>query len=82
MERRRISLKSIVPILGIVLVFLGPLFFYAMLQFLRTVDYAAGTLAFLSGWCLLRAGVDLTRAALADTYGLHEPSKDSISEQD
>lgn len=51
--------------LGLVLVFLGPIFFYFTIDFLRKVDYFAATLAFLAGWLLLRSGIDLTRAILA-----------------
>lgn len=65
MNSARPNLQRLLPIVGILLVFLGPVFFFFTLQFLRKVDYAAATLAFLAGWCLLRAGVDITRASLA-----------------
>lgn len=63
-EHWRNNLIKLYPGLGLVLVFLGPYFFFQSLSFLRNTDYAAGTLAFLSGWALLRAGIDLTRAYL------------------
>ena len=67
LERWRSALMKLYPGLGLALVFLGPYFFFQSLSFLRITDYAASTLAFLAGWALLRAGVDLTRAYLATT---------------
>lgn len=62
---RSMGLRLAYPAIGLLLVLLGPVFFYFTLQFLRKVDYAAATLSFLAGWSLLRAGVDMTRAHLA-----------------
>ena len=52
------------PSLSLLLVFLGPLFFFFVVDFLRKLDYVAALLSFFAGWCLLRAGVDLARASL------------------
>lgn len=59
-----LSLRVIYPALSIFLVFLGPLFFYMTVLFLRKADYFASLLCFLAGWLLLRTGVDLSRAVL------------------
>lgn len=67
LDRWRNRWMGIYPVLGLILVFLGPYFFFQCLRFLRTTDYAAGLLAFLAGWALLRSGIDLTRAYLATT---------------
>ena len=67
LERWRKSLLTLYPGLGLGLVFLGPYFFFQSLSFLHSTDYAAGTLSFLAGWALLRAGIDITRAYLATT---------------
>ena len=71
MSKIWLSLRRVAPIMGLALVFLGPFFFFSTLQFLQKVDYVAASLSFLAGWCLLRAGVDITRAALA----VPEPGK-------
>lgn len=73
-ERWHSFFLRLYPGLGLLLVFLGPYFFFQCLSFLRNNDYIAGGLSFLGGWALLRAGVDLTRAYLAsESYSL-EPS--------
>ncbi len=64
-ERWQTFFFRLYPGLGLLLVFLGPYFFFQSLSFLRHNDYIAGALSFLGGWALLRAGVDLTRAYLA-----------------
>ena len=73
LDRWRNRLMRIYPVIGLVLVFLGPYFFFQSLSSLRTTDYAAGILAFLAGWALLRAGVDLTRAYLATASDSQSP---------
>jgi positive regulator of sigma E activity len=58
------SLLRIYPLVGLLLIFLGPYFLFQSLSFLRHLNYVAAILAFFAGWTLLRAGVDLTRTAL------------------
>ncbi len=57
-------LKKTYPIISLILLFLGPYFFFQTLQFLQHLDYVAALLSLLAGWFLLRAAIDLIRTFL------------------
>ena len=65
MKNRRWPLLRLYPGIGLLLVFLGPYFFFQSLSYLSKLNYTGGVIGFLAGWALLRAGIDLTRAYLA-----------------
>jgi len=78
-------LRKIYPFISLILVFLGPYFFFEMIGFLRNLDYIGAFLTLLSGWFLLRAGVDITRIVIASSAPSPStnpsPSSSSLEEE-
>jgi len=68
-------ISRLYAVFSVLLVFLGPYFFYFTIHFLRKQDYTAAILTLLAGGFLLRAGVDLARTLLVTVFSGEQEDK-------
>jgi hypothetical protein len=56
-------------ILGVGFLLGSAYFFFRTVEFLAQSDYVAGLMALIVGFLVIRAGVDISRLAVAETNG-------------